>query len=1084
MKRILLILSLTTIVTLRLRADVDPNFYIYLCFGQSNMEGHAEPEEVDMNVDPRFQMLASGDFTSPIRNKGEWYTATPPIVRQETGLGVTDYFGRTMVAALPSEIKVGVVNVAFNSIAIDGYIPNQTDEYFNYMSDSEKSILAYYGNKPYQRLVDMGKKAQEVGIIKGILLQQGESDMGHEGWLNKVKSIYESLLKDLDLKADEVPLFAGEVVPAESHGTYAVFNNVINVLPEVIATAHVIPAKGCDAQDGNTYFTASSCRTMGRRYACEALRALGKEPVIDPEYAIQNDQRNIYALTSLDEVDDIQIRVGRSKVLSLWGTFADGHREDLSHDAKFFSNDFTMVGDTLTADAEKSGTVAAIYTDFLGNRHTRIFNVTAKDMGPNHYLVVNNGEASKDFWTKQCNTTLIQPMKAGKTYTIRAHIKSENADGTMWVILANNGQIQYPDPVVPTSLLQEFEWNVTAFFDIEDIQFEFGGISGKVIFDDVSCVEKGTDDEMVANGDFESNDLSQWTVVEGEQTFAIEEEVSDVVTGFDPNFYIYLCFGQSNMEGAATAEERDLHVDPRFQMMAARWFDKPRRTMGEWYTATPPLARPNGCLGVADYFGRTMVAALPDHIKIGVVNVAIGGISIEGFMTDKVEEYLDDTAGFVKEAAAAYDNNPYQRLVDMGRKAQQYGVIKGILLHQGESNNGDGKWPRKVKQVYESLLKDLHLSADTVPLFAGEVVDTEFGSPIALNNEVINKLPEEVPTAHIIPSNGCAPQNDKLHFTANSYRIMGKRYAYEVLRTMGRDIVVDPSYNLPDNLRGLYTLNSLNEAEKLQLRVGLSKQLALWGTFADGHQEDLSNESVFSSNDFNLDGRIITADSGKEGTVTATYTDFFGQEHTMNFTIEALDLGPNRHLAVENGEAGENLWERQCNTIPVHPLTTGKTYTLKATIKADNCNGIIWPILSKPKSEGPNDIQYLDYFVPTPLFREYSWEFKAEYDLEILQFEFGRIGGKVCFDDVSLKEIGTDEELIVNGDFEKDDLSKWVVVEGVQTMTIEDENGTTAIQDQKVAPMSNDVTYDLSGRRVKNPSKGVYIRNNKLFIIK
>ena len=467
MKRILLILSLTTIVTLRLRADVDPNFYIYLCFGQSNMEGHAEPEEVDMNVDPRFQMLASGDFTSPIRNKGEWYTATPPIVRQETGLGVTDYFGRTMVAALPSEIKVGVVNVAFNSIAIDGYIPNQTDEYFNYMSDSEKSILAYYGNKPYQRLVDMGKKAQEMGVIKGILLQQGETDMGHEGWLNKVKSIYESLLKDLDLKADEVPLFAGEVVPAESHGTYAVFNNVINVLPEVIATAHVIPAKGCDAQDGNTYFTASSCRTMGRRYACEALRALGKEPVIDSRYAIPNDQRNIYALTSLDEVDDIQIRVGRSKVLSLWGTFADGHREDLSHDAVFFSSDFTMVGDTLTADAEKSGTVAAIYTDFLGNRHTRIFNVTAKDMGPNHYLVVNNGEASKDFWTKQCNTTLIQPMKAGKTYTIRAHIKSENADGTMWLILANNGQIQYPDPVVPTSLLQEFEWNVTAFFDIE-----------------------------------------------------------------------------------------------------------------------------------------------------------------------------------------------------------------------------------------------------------------------------------------------------------------------------------------------------------------------------------------------------------------------------------------------------------------------------------------------------------------------------------------------------------------------------------------------------------------------------------------
>ena len=29
------------------RAEADPNFYIYLCFGQSNMEGNATPEQVD-----------------------------------------------------------------------------------------------------------------------------------------------------------------------------------------------------------------------------------------------------------------------------------------------------------------------------------------------------------------------------------------------------------------------------------------------------------------------------------------------------------------------------------------------------------------------------------------------------------------------------------------------------------------------------------------------------------------------------------------------------------------------------------------------------------------------------------------------------------------------------------------------------------------------------------------------------------------------------------------------------------------------------------------------------------------------------
>lgn len=35
----------------------------------------------------------------------------------------------------------------------------------------------------------------------------------------------------------------------------------------------------------------------------------------------------------------------------------------------------------------------------------------------------------------------------------------------------------------------------------------------------------------------------------------------------------------------------------------------------------------------------------------------------------------------------AYGGWPYGKLVEMARLAQQEGVIKGILLHQGESNN-------------------------------------------------------------------------------------------------------------------------------------------------------------------------------------------------------------------------------------------------------------------------------------------------------------------------------------------------------------------------------------------------------------
>jgi hypothetical protein len=47
----------------------------------------------------------------------------------------------------------------------------------------------------------------------------------------------------------------------------------------------------------------------------------------------------------------------------------------------------------------------------------------------------------------------------------------------------------------------------------------------------------------------------------------------------------------------------------------------------------------------------------------------------------------------------------------MAKLAQKDGVIKGILLHQGESNTNDREWPNKVKGVYENLLKDLNLKA-------------------------------------------------------------------------------------------------------------------------------------------------------------------------------------------------------------------------------------------------------------------------------------------------------------------------------------------------------------------------------------
>ena len=255
----------------------------------------------------------------------------------------------------------------------------------------------------------------------------------------------------------------------------------------------------------------------------------------------------------------------------------------------------------------------------------------------------------------------------------------------------------------------------------------------------------------------------------------------------DPNFYIFLAFGQSNMEGAAKFEAQDTtEVDQRFQVLEAVNCPDLNRTKGNWYTAVPPLTRCKTGLGPVDYFGRTLVENLPANVKIGVINVAIGGCKIELFDKDNYQTYTATAPDWMKGMLAEYEGNPYARLVEMAKIAQKSGVIKGILMHQGESNTGDKTWPNKVKGVYENLLADLNLSAANTPLLAGEVVNADQGGVCASMNTIIATLPETIPTAHVISSAGCPDGPDNLHFSVEGYRVLGKRYGEKMLSLLGK----------------------------------------------------------------------------------------------------------------------------------------------------------------------------------------------------------------------------------------------------------------------------------------------------------
>lgn len=417
-------------------------------------------------------------------------------------------------------------------------------------------------------------------------------------------------------------------------------------------------------------------------------------------------------------------------------------------------------------------------------------------------------------WDDQANYTLTTPMTTNVNYTFSMKVKAtETCSLAFWPIWTtspnrnewnNSSDLMYLANYTISTEWKTYTWQFKAAFDLDRLDLVFGGLNGTIYFDDVKLVADDVNVNMVQNGTFEDNSTNGWATVTSYNgtTFSLVDsdsgsaapdpeepvipETWDLAQQGNPNFQIYLCFGQSNMEGNAAVEQQDReNVPERFKMMAAVNFGNDR-VKGEWYTAVPPLCRQNTGLTPADYFGRTLVENLPDSITVGVINVAVGGAKIELYMEEKKDAYIAGEASWFQNICAQYDNDPFGRLVEMGKKAQEMGEIRGILLHQGESNNGESTWCEKVAKVYTRLCYNLGLDPQRVPLLAGETLHENMGGGCSWHNTAaLPHLKEHVANSYVIsakdiPGNG----QDPWHFSAAGYRTLGQRYAEQMLEVL------------------------------------------------------------------------------------------------------------------------------------------------------------------------------------------------------------------------------------------------------------------------------------------------------------
>jgi hypothetical protein len=248
--------------------------------------------------------------------------------------------------------------------------------------------------------------------------------------------------------------------------------------------------------------------------------------------------------------------------------------------------------------------------------------------------------------------------------------------------------------------------------------------------------------------------------------------VSKVMATPDPDFHIYLMFGQSNMEGSAAIEPQDRITNERVKVMSNLDCSNLGRTYGNWYTASPPLNRCWSGLGPGDYFGKTMADGMPSSVTIGLVPAAISGTPIELYQKSA-------PIGRNGQDMPTQFNGGYAWLLDMAQKAQQVGVIKGIIFHQGESDTADPLWKNQVKEIVTDLRQDLGIG--DVPFLAGELLYADYQSCCYWHNPEINKLPGILSNAFVVSAMGL-PGMDTAHFTSESYRELGRRYAQLMLQ--------------------------------------------------------------------------------------------------------------------------------------------------------------------------------------------------------------------------------------------------------------------------------------------------------------
>jgi hypothetical protein len=230
--------------------------------------------------------------------------------------------------------------------------------------------------------------------------------------------------------------------------------------------------------------------------------------------------------------------------------------------------------------------------------------------------------------------------------------------------------------------------------------------------------------------------------------------------------WVFILAGQSNMAGRGIVEPQDtvpnkriLSINKNDQLLIAKeplhWFE-------------PVLTG----LDCGHSFGKTIIKNLPDSISVLLIPTAVGGSSISQWLGDSVHRNVKLLSNFLAKMEIA----------------KQYGIIKGILWHQGESDANEDDILHYKERLRELFTKFRAAAGNnSLPVLLGELGSfSKDKEHFSLINKAMHDYSLLDENTAVISTGDLKDKGDSLHFDSKGQRAMGKRFAETYLAKFNR----------------------------------------------------------------------------------------------------------------------------------------------------------------------------------------------------------------------------------------------------------------------------------------------------------